>query len=67
MLIKPQRERFAADPVFYGTKDVARMLGCSVPTAREIMLRPDFPLIRVGRNLRVSREALEAWAMERRT
>lgn len=51
---------------FYGTKDVARMIGCSVPTAREVMLRPDFPLIKVGRKLLVSRKALEEWASKRR-
>lgn len=52
--------------VFYGTKDVAKLLGCSVPTARDIMQRKDFPLIAVGKNLKVSKSALEQWAMERR-
>ena len=55
-----------AAPVFYGTKEVAQMLGCSIPTAREIMQRPDFPLVMVGKNLRVYKAALEKWAMERR-
>lgn len=52
---------------FYGTKEVASFFGCSVPTAREIMLRADFPLIRVGKNLKVYRQALEQWAMSRHT
>lgn len=52
--------------IFYGTKDVARILQCSVPTAREIMRRQDFPLILVGKNLKVLKSALEQWAMERR-
>lgn len=51
---------------FYGTKEVAECLGCSLPTAREIMHRYDFPLIMVGKNLRVSKEAFERWASERR-
>lgn len=51
---------------FYGTKEVAKSLGCSIPTAREIMHRPDFPLIKVGKNLRVSKEAFMRWAEERR-
>ena len=34
--------------VFLGTKEVAAILGCSLPTARHIMQRRDFPLIRVG-------------------
>ena len=53
------------DTVFLGTKEVAKILGCSVPTARNIMRRYDFPLIRVGKNLKVSRKALEEWAMKR--
>lgn len=51
---------------FYGTKEVAQCLGCSIPTAREIMHRYDFPLILVGKNLRVSKAAFEKWASERR-
>ena len=30
------------------TKEVAQALSCSLPTARRIMQREDFPLIRVG-------------------
>ena len=54
------------DLVFYDTKDVARMMRCSIPTAREIMYRADFPLLRFGKTIRVSKSALEAWAMEKR-
>ncbi len=53
--------------VFYGTEEVAAALRCSVPVARGIMHRTDFPLIQIGKNLRVSKEAFEKWAMERRT
>ena len=52
--------------VFYGTKEVAKILNCSIPSAREIMKRQDFPLIVVGKNLKVLKSALEKWAMERR-
>ena len=52
--------------VFYGTKDIAKCLGCSLPTAREIMHRSDFPLIKVGKNLRVLKAAFEEWAMKQR-
>lgn len=51
--------------IFYGTTDVAKMLNCSVPTAREIMRRADFPLIMVGKSMKVSKVALEQWTMER--
>lgn len=52
--------------IFYGTKEVAQCLGCSLPTAREIMQSYDFPLIRAGKNFKVAKPAFEKWAMERR-
>lgn len=51
---------------FLGTKEVAQVLGCSLPTARNIMMRADFPLIRVGKNLKVSASAFMEWASKRR-
>ncbi|MBQ9248627.1 MAG: helix-turn-helix domain-containing protein [Ruminococcus sp.] len=51
---------------FIGTKEVARILGCSLPTARNIMLRADFPLIRVGKNYKVSEQAFTEWSKQRR-
>ncbi len=54
------------ETVFYDVKAVAKMLMCSIPTAREIMQRKDFPSVRAGKILRVSKDALEAWAMEKR-
>ena len=52
--------------VFLDTKDVAEALGCSLPTARSIMNRADFPLIRVGKNYKVSKDALLEWTKKRR-
>ena len=52
--------------VFYGTKEVAEVLQCSIPTARDIMHRKDFPAVKVGRGLKVYKYALEQWAMTRR-
>ncbi len=51
---------------FYGTKDVAALLGCSIPTARQLFYRKDFPALKIGKNLRVSKIAFEQWASERR-
>ena len=42
---------------FLSTKEVAEALGCSLPTARKVMYRADFPLIRVGKNFKVSEQA----------
>ena len=52
---------------FYNTLDVAKMLGCYPPVARAIMYRADFPLLRVGKALKVSKPAFEKWASENRT
>lgn len=43
------------------TDDVAKTLCCSLATAREIMSRQDFPLIKVGKNYRVSELAFAHW------
>ena len=50
---------------FYNTVDVAKMLGCSLPVARAIMYRADFPLLRVGKALKVSKPAFEKWVSQR--
>lgn len=52
---------------FYNTKDIANLLACSIPTARQIMNRADFPLIKAGKNYKVLKTAFEEWAKERRT
>lgn len=52
--------------IFYGVKEVAKILNCSIPVAREIMKRSDFPMIKVGTAHKVLNTALEKWAMERR-
>jgi len=46
---------------FYNTEDIAKMLHITPPTARAIMYRPDFPLIKTGRALKVSKPAFEEW------
>lgn len=53
--------------ILYNTSDVAKMLGCSLPVARAIMYRADFPLIRVGKALKVSKPAFEEWTLRNRT
>ena len=51
---------------FLSTKEVAEALGCSLPTARKVMYRADFPLIRVGKNFKVSEQAFLDWSSRRR-
>lgn len=52
--------------VFYDVKEVAKVLSCSIPTAREIMHRADFPSLKIANTMRVSKTALEQWAMQKR-
>ena len=53
------------DIKFLGTQEVSKALGCSLPTARQIMMRQDFPLVRVGRAMKVEKNALLEWATHR--
>lgn len=55
----------SAEPIFYNTADIARLLGCSIGTAREIMYRKDFPLLKIGKNLKVNKNAFEDWSRNR--
>lgn len=48
-----------------GTKEVAAALGCSLPTARHIMMRADFPLLKIGKNFKVSETAFNEWCSKR--
>lgn len=47
--------------IFYNTEDIAKMLKVTPPTARAIMYSEGFPLIKVGRALKVSKPAFEDW------
>ena len=51
---------------FIGTKEVAALMGCSIPVARQIMRRKDFPLVKCGKNLKVMASKFMEWASERR-
>ena len=51
---------------FLSTKEVAEALGCSLPTARSIMMRAELPLVRVGKKFKVSEQAFIEWSKNRR-
>lgn len=51
---------------FIGSKEIAQLMGCSIPIARQIMKRKDFPLIKCGKNLKVMKSEFIKWASERR-
>ena len=51
---------------FIGTKEIAELMGCSVPVARQIMRRKDCPLVMCGKNLKVMKSEFIKWASVRR-
>ncbi len=51
---------------FIGTKEVAALMGCSIPVARQTMRRKDFPLVKCGKNLKVMKSKFIEWASEKR-
>ena len=51
---------------FIGTKEIAALMGCSIPVARQIMRRKDFPLIKCGKNLKVMKSEFIKWASTKR-
>ena len=51
---------------FIGSKEIATLMGCSLPIARQIMRRKDFPLIKCGKNLKVMKSEFVKWASEKR-
>lgn len=53
------------DLQFLTPKDIAEALRCSLPTARDIMHRLDFPLINHGRKMLVEKSAFLEWARKR--
>ena len=60
-------DTFGTDNIeFLNTKDISEFLNCSIPTARQIMNRPDFPLVKAGKNYRVLKSAFISYMSERR-
>ena len=55
-----------SDMQFIGTKEIAKLMNCSLPVARQIMHRKDFPLIMCGKNLKVMKSEFVKWASQRR-
>ena len=51
---------------FIGTKEIAQLMGCSIPIARQIMRRKDCPLVMCGKNLKVMKSEFIKWASQRR-
>ncbi len=47
-------------------EDIAKIMNCTIVAARDYMNRPDFPLIRCGKGLKVNRLAFLAYNQQRR-
>ena len=55
----------ADELVFLTPKDVAEAMGCSLPTARTLFHRKDFPSLKVGKNFKVLKSAFIQWCSEK--
>ena len=51
---------------FLTVRDVSKIMGISLPLARQIFDRPEFPKLQIGRRILVCEEAFRAWASQRR-
>lgn len=54
--LKPQAERTT-----YTVKEIAKVLGISMPTAYNLVNSQGFPMIRIGRKIIVPVESLNEW------
>ncbi|RJQ30567.1 MAG: DNA-binding protein [Peptococcaceae bacterium] len=48
-------------PLVLSPADVKRILGCGSNNVYALFHRKDFPVVRIGRTLKVSREAFRNW------
>jgi excisionase family DNA binding protein len=48
-------------PAFFGPRELAKFLGVGEAAAYALVKRPGFPVLKVGRKYRVSREGLKRW------
>ena len=60
-----ENENEKDDLVFLTPKDVAEAMGCSLPTARTLFYREDFPGLKIGKNYKVLKSAFIKWCSER--
>jgi excisionase family DNA binding protein len=51
-------------PLLIDSREVARLLGIGRTKAFELMARDELPVVHIGRCVRVSRAALNAWIAE---
>lgn len=55
----------SGDKLIIGIEDIMEMTGWSRETVRQFMHRPDFPLIKIGRDLQVNKIAFVHYTMQR--
>ncbi len=53
--------------VFLTPMDIAKAMDCSVPTARSLFYREDFPGLKIGKNYKVLKSAFIKWCNEKHT
>jgi excisionase family DNA binding protein len=64
---EPSRGYLSDDPLLIDSREVAHLLGIGRTTAFTMMARDELPVVRIGRCVRVSRDALVQWVVDRAT
>lgn len=49
------------EPIVYKVKDIAKILGCGINRAYNIVNRPTFPKIKIGNRMYIPKEEFEKW------
>ena len=62
----PNYKSYDELPLFLNAELVAKVLGVSTSSGYELMHEPDFPVLKIGSRMVVSKEKFEEW-VERRT
>ena len=60
----PQCKSYDDLPLFLNAELVSQVLGVSISTTYEMMREPDFPVLRVGSRMMVSKEKFIQWVEE---
>jgi len=48
-------------PAFFGPKELAKFLGVGTAAAYRLVRQKDFPVLKIGRQYRISRDGLQEW------
>lgn len=64
--MRTAKNRLAFDelPDVIGPREIAQYLGCQLTVGYELVKRPGFPVIRIGRKYLVNKKSFSKWLIE---